>query len=177
MEKITIKDKKFRLSISENDVLQAVRNVAEKMNEDLKNDNPLFICVLNGAFMFAADLMKHVNFPCEITFIKLSSYEGLYSTGAVKEIIGLNESVVGRNVVIIEDIVDTGITMERILESLSSKGVRSVKIATFLQKPDALTRDITVDYVGIKIPNEFIVGYGLDYDGYGRNLKAIYTVV
>lgn len=177
MDIITIKNKNFRLSISENEVMQAVINVAEKMNTELKNDNPLFICVLNGAFMFAADLMKYVNFPCEITFIKLSSYQGLYSTGEVKEILGLSESVVGRNVVIIEDIVDTGVTMERILESLSSKGVRSVKIATFLQKPDAMTRNITVDYVGIKIPNEFIVGYGLDYDGYGRNLKAIYTVV
>ena len=177
MEKIKIKDKEFLLSISEEDVMQAVHSVAEKMNEDLKNDNPLFICVLNGAFMFASDLMKHINFPCEITFIKLSSYEGIYSTGAVKEILGLNESVVGRNVVIIEDIVDTGVTMERILESLSSKGVKSVKIATFLQKPAALTRNIEVDYVGIKIPNEFIIGYGLDYDGYGRNMKAIYTVV
>ncbi|GHT17137.1 hypoxanthine phosphoribosyltransferase [Bacteroidia bacterium] len=177
METIRIKDKNFRLSIAENDVLQAVKNVAEQMNNDLKDDNPLFICVLNGAFMFAADLMKFVNFPCEITFIKLSSYEGLYSTGAVKEIMGLNESVVGRNVVIVEDIVDTGVTMERILESLSSKGVKSVKIATFLQKPDALQRNITVNYVGIKIPNEFIVGYGLDYDGYGRNLREIYTVV
>ncbi|MCL2597296.1 MAG: hypoxanthine phosphoribosyltransferase [Paludibacter sp.] len=177
MEKITIKDKSFRLSISENEVIQAVINVAKKMNEGLKNVDPLFICVLNGAFMFAADLMKYINFPCEITFIKLSSYQGLYSTGEVKEIIGLNESVIGRNVVIIEDIVDTGVTMERILESLSSKGVQSVKIATFLQKPDAMTRKITVDYVGIKIPNDFIVGYGLDYNGYGRNLRAIYTVI
>lgn len=177
MEIITIKDKIFRLSISEDEVMRAVVDVAEKMNEELCDANPLFICVLNGAFMFAADLMKYINFPCEITFIKLSSYQGLYSTGAVKEILGLNESVVGRNVVIIEDIVDTGVTMERILESLSSKGVQSVKIATFLQKPTAMTRNIKVDYVGLKIPNEFIVGYGLDYDGYGRNLKAIYTVV
>jgi hypoxanthine phosphoribosyltransferase len=177
MENIQIKDKKFTLSIPENEILQAVKNVAEQINNDLKDDNPLFICVLNGAFMFAADLMKYVNIPCEITFIKLSSYAGLYSTGAVKEIMGLSESVVDRSVVIIEDIVDTGVTMERILESLSSKGVRKIRVATFLQKPDALVRNIKVDYVGVKIPNEFIVGYGLDYDGYGRNLKEIYTVV
>lgn len=147
------------------------------MNKDLEGTNPLFICVLNGAFMFAGDLMKTVDIPCEITFIKLSSYDGLYTSGAVKEIFGLNESVVGRNVVVVEDIVDTGITMERILESLKVKGTKSIKIATFLQKPDALRRDIQVDYVAMKIPNDFIVGYGLDYEGYGRNLKDIYTVV
>ena len=127
--------------------------------------------------MFAGDLMKNINIPCEITFIKLSSYEGLYTTGTVKEIIGLNESVVGRNVVVVEDIVDTGITMERILSSLRAKGASDIHIATFLQKPDALQRDIKIDYIAMKIPNDFIVGYGLDYDGYGRNLKDIYTVV
>ena len=178
MDIIQIKDKKFRLSLSDEEVQKAVRAVADALNRDFKDGAPpLFICVLNGAFMFAADLMKYVNIPCEITFIKLSSYEGVYSTGAVKEIMGLNESVVGRDIVVVEDIVDTGVTMERILESLSSKGAKSVRIATFLQKPDALQRNITVDYAGIKIPNAFIVGYGLDYDGFGRNLKEIYTLV
>jgi len=177
MNTIQIKDKKFVLSIPEAEIQKAVREVGEIMNRDLADKNPLFICVLNGAFMFAGDLMKIVNVPCEITFIKLSSYEGLYTTGTVKEIIGLNESVVGRNVVVVEDIVDTGITMERILGSLLAKGANEIRIATFLQKPDALQRDIHVDYVAMKIPNDFIVGYGLDYDGYGRNLKEIYTVV
>jgi len=177
MNPIQIKDKKFALSISDVEIQKAVREVGEAINRDLADKNPLFICVLNGAFMFAGDLMKTVNIPCEITFIKLSSYNGLYSTGAVKEMIGLNESVVGRNVVVVEDIVDTGLTMERILESLRAKGASEIKIATFLQKPDALQRDITVDYVAMRIPNDFIVGYGLDYDGYGRNLKDIYTVV
>ena len=177
MNPIQIKDKKFALSISDVEIQKAVREVGEAINRDLTDKNPLFICVLNGAFMFAGDLMKTVNIPCEITFIKLSSYNGLYSTGAVKEMIGLNESVVGRNVVVVEDIVDTGLTMERILESLRAKGASEIKIATFLQKPDALQRDITVDYVAMRIPNDFIVGYGLDYDGYGRNLKDIYTVV
>ena len=177
MSIIQIKDKQFTLSIPEKEILKAVKKVGEAINRDLADKNPLFICVLNGAFMFAGDLMKTVNVPCEITFIKLSSYEGLYTTGAVKEIIGLNESVVGRNVVVVEDIVDTGITMERILGSLRAKGANEIKVATFLQKPDALQRDITVDYVAMKIPNDFIVGYGLDYDGYGRNLKDIYTVI
>ena len=177
MSIIQIKDKKFTLSIPETEIQQAVREVGEAINRDMADKDPLFICVLNGAFMFAGDLMKTVTIPSEITFIKLSSYEGLYTTGTVKEIIGLNESVVGRNVVVVEDIVDTGITMERILGSLRAKGANEIRIATFLQKPDALQRDITVDYIAMKIPNDFIVGYGLDYDGYGRNLKDIYTVV
>ena len=177
MSIIQIKDKKFSLSIPETEIQEAVRQVGEAINRDMVDKDPLFICVLNGAFMFAGDLMKTVKIPCEITFIKLSSYDGLYTTGTVKEIIGLNESVVGRNVVVVEDIVDTGITMERILGSLRAKGAREIRIATFLQKPDALQRDITVDYIAMKIPNDFIVGYGLDYDGYGRNLKDIYTVV
>lgn len=177
MSAIQIKDKKFSLSIPEEKILAAVKSVADDINRDLAGKNPLFICVLDGAFMFAGDLMKNINIPCEITFIKLSSYEGLYTTGTVKEIIGLNESVVGRNVVVVEDIVDTGITMERILSSLRAKGASDIHIATFLQKPDALQRDIKIDYIAMKIPNDFIVGYGLDYDGYGRNLKDIYTVV
>lgn len=177
MQTIQIHDKKFTLSITEEEIQAAVRRVGEAINRDLADTNPLFICVLNGAFMFAGDLMKIVNFPCEITFVKLSSYEGIYTTGNVKEVIGLNESVVDRNVVVVEDIVDTGITMEKIIASLTAKGAKSIRVATFLQKPEALQRDITVDYVAMKIPNQFIVGYGLDYDGYGRNLKEIYTVV
>ncbi|MDD4199660.1 MAG: hypoxanthine phosphoribosyltransferase [Paludibacter sp.] len=177
MQTIQIHDKKFVLSIKEDEIQAAVRRVGEAINRDLAETNPLFICVLNGAFMFAGDLMKIVNFPCEITFVKLSSYEGIYTSGNVKEVIGLNESVVNRNIVVVEDIVDTGITMEKIIGSLQAKGAKSIKVATFLQKPEALQRDIKVDYVAMKIPNQFIVGYGLDYDGYGRNLKEIYTVV
>lgn len=177
MNNIQIKDKEFALSIPEADILAAVKKVGEAINNDLMGTNPLFICVLNGAFMFAGDLMKTISIPCEITFVKLSSYDGFYSSGTVKEVIGLNESVVGRNVVVVEDIVDTGITMERILSSLKAKGANSIHVATFLQKPDALQRDIKIDYVAMKIPNDFIVGYGLDYDGFGRNLKDIYTVV
>lgn len=177
MSVIQIRDKQFSLSIPDTEILAAVKKVAHQINEDLAGTNPLFICVLNGAFMFAADLLKEINFPCEVTFVKLSSYTGLVTSGAVKEIIGLNESVVGRNVVVVEDIIDTGITMERILDSLAAKGAKDVHVATFLQKPDALQRDIKIDYIAMKIPNDFIVGYGLDYDGYGRNLKDIYTVV
>lgn len=177
MNTIIIKDRKFSLSIPAEEIQEAVKTIAEQINQDLAGKNPLFICVLNGAFMFVGDLMKYVNIPCEITFIKLSSYAGLYTTGEVKEVLGLSENVVGRNVVVVEDIVDTGITMEKIIESLKSKGASDIKVVTFLQKPDALQRDIELDYIAMKIPNDFIVGYGLDYDGYGRNLKDIYTVV
>ena len=158
MSKIQIKDKEFALSIPESDILAAVKRVGEEINRDMVDKDPLFICVLNGAFMFAGDLMKTVNIPCEITFVKLSSYDGIYTTGAVKEIIGLNESVVDRNVVVVEDIVDTGITMERILSSLNAKGAKSIRVATFLQKPDALQRDIQIDYIAMKIPNDFKIG-------------------
>lgn len=177
METIQVKDKKFRLSIPSEEILAAVEKVGQQINKDMDGKEPLFICVLNGAFMFAADLMKVVTIPSEITFVKLSSYEGLTTTGKVKEVIGLSESVVGRNVVIVEDIVDTGITMEKILNSLKAKGAKEMRVATFLQKPDALQKDIKLDYVAMKIPNDFILGYGLDYDGYGRNLKDIYTVI
>lgn len=177
MHEITIKDRRFRRSIAHEEIQEAVRKVGEAINRDLADSNPLFICVLNGAFMFAGDLMKVVNIPCEITFIKLSSYEGLVTTGVVKEVMGLNESVVGRNVVVVEDIVDTGITMEKIIKSLEAKGAGTIKVVTFLQKPEALQRNIKIDYVAMKIPNDFIVGYGLDYDSYGRNLKDIYTVI
>ena len=174
---ITVKDKQFRLSITEVEIAKAVNNVATQINKDLSDKNPLFLCVLNGAFMYAADLMKQINFPCEISFVKLASYQGTSSTGKIKEMIGINESIKGRNVVVVEDIVDTGFTMQNIISSLKEKGAESIHVCTFLQKPNALQCDINIDYAAIKIPNDFIVGYGLDYDGYGRNLKEIYTVI
>ncbi len=177
MDQVTIKDKTFKVFIPSEQIQEAVARVGRQINEEMADKNPLFICVLNGAFMFAGDLMKVVDIPSELTFVKLSSYQGLTTTGVVKEVIGLSESVVGRNVVVVEDIVDTGYTMQRIMDSLSAKGAASIKVCTFLQKPDALKCDIHVDYVAMKIPNDFIVGYGLDYDGYGRNLKDIYTIV
>lgn len=177
MEIVQIKDKKFKKFIPEQEILSSIKEIGEEINKTLKHKNPLFISVLNGAFMFTSDLMKVVNIPCEITFIKLSSYEGLYSSGSVKEVMGLNENIVGRNVVILEDIIDTGLTMERIIDSLKAKGAGEIRVATFLQKPDALQRNIKIDYIAMKIPNEFIIGYGLDYNGYGRNLKDVYTLI
>lgn len=177
MSRVKLLDKEFELSIPEEKLLKAVDQIAERMNKDLEGKNPLMVCVLNGSFMFASDLMKRLSVPCEISFVKLSSYSGTGSTGEVKELIGLRENLEGRTVVLLEDIVDTGLTIMNTVEQVKQMGPEDVKVATMLFKPDACKRDVKLDYVGMEIPNDFIVGYGLDYDGYGRNLKDIYTVV
>ncbi len=177
MEFIQVKDKTFKISVSSEEIQNAVEVVANQINDELKGENPIFLGVLNGCFMFMSDLMKQINIPCEVSFIKFSSYSGTETTGKVKQLIGLNENIEGRSVVIVEDIVDTGITMKNLIETLQEKKPKQIKVATFLQKPDALKCDVTLDYVAMKIPNEFIVGYGLDYDGFGRNLNEIYTII
>ena len=177
METIQLLDKKFALSISEEEIIEKIALVADKMNIELADKNPLFVAILNGSFMFAADLMKKINFPCQISFVKLASYHGTTSTNNVLELVGLNENLAGRTVVIVEDIVDSGLTMTKVVELLKSRGAEKILIATLLFKPSALKHDISLDYVAMEIPNDFIVGYGLDYDGYGRNLKNIYTVI
>ena len=177
MSRVKLLDREFELSISEEKLLKAVDQVAEKMNADLEGKNPLMVCVLNGSFMFASDLMKRLTIPCEISFVKLSSYSGTGSTGKVKELIGLNEDISGRTIVLLEDIVDTGLTIINTVEQVKQMRPADVKVATMLFKPEACKHDVKLDYVGMDIPNDFIVGYGLDYDGYGRNLKDIYTVV
>ncbi|MCW3805133.1 hypoxanthine phosphoribosyltransferase [Plebeiibacterium marinum] len=177
MKRIKLLDKEFELSIPFETIDKAIEGIAQKMNEELADKDPLMICVLNGSFMFAADLMKKLNFPCEISFVKLSSYQGTSSTGKVKELIGLNENIEGRCVVVLEDIIDTGFTIEKIQKQLEGYQPSEVKIATMLYKPEACKVDLTIDYKGMDIPNDFIVGYGLDYDGHGRNLANIYTVV
>lgn len=177
MAVIQVKDKMFGLSISSKKIQGAVKDVADQINNELKGENPIFLGVLNGCFMFMSDLMKQINIPCEVSFIKFSSYSGTETTGVVKELIGLNENIEGRSVVVVEDIVDTGITMKNLVETLKKKNPKQIKVATFLQKPDALKCDVMLDYVAMKIPNEFIVGYGLDYDGFGRNLNEIYTII
>jgi len=177
MKEIHLKDKSFRINIDGADILKEVKRVANEINQDLKGRNPLFLVVLNGAFMFASDLMKNIEIDCEISFVKLASYQGTQSTEKVKELIGLNEDLEGRTVVVVEDIVDTGITMEGIIKDLRTKGVADVRIATLLFKPEAFQKDYKVDYIGMDIPNEFIVGYGLDYDGLGRNYQDIYKII
>ena len=176
MRLITIKDKQFKSYISSVKISEAVKKVAEKINKDLAGESPVFLAILNGSFMFAADLMKEINLNCEISFVKLASYHGTTSTGTVSELIGLNQDLSGRVVIIIEDIVDTGNTLEKLTEILMSKKVKSFKVATAFFKPTAYTKKIKVDYVGIEIPNDFVVGYGLDYDGLGRNLKDVFVL-
>ncbi len=175
-EIVQIKDKSFEHFIDFQDIQNAVKTVATRMNNDLKGKNPLFLAVLNGAFMFMGDLMKEVSVPCEISFIRLASYQGLKSTENVQEIFGLTEDIEGRTVVIVEDIVDSGNTMLMLIKQLEKRNPKEIKIATLLLKPEALKHDVKLDYVALEIPNDFIVGYGLDYDGYGRNMNSIYKI-
>jgi len=176
MENIIVKDKEFRLLLSEDEIQGKIKNIAEKINKDLNGKRPLFLAVLNGSFMFAADLMKNITIPCEICFVKLASYEGMESGGKVKEVFGLTEHIDGRTVVILEDIVDSGRTMQQLLYSLNSRNPAEIRIATFLFKPEALQCDLKLDYVAFEIPSDFVVGFGLDYDGYGRNFGQVYTL-
>ena len=177
MSIVKIKDKTFRTFIPEDRIAERVKAVAERINKDLADKNPLFLAVLNGSFIFAADLMRYITIPCEISFVKLASYQGTTSTGVIKEVIGLNEELAGRTVVILEDIVDTGFTIKRMIETLGTRGPESVHVCTLLLKPGKLQVPLNVEYVAMEIPNDFIVGYGLDYDQQGRNLRDIYTLV
>jgi hypoxanthine phosphoribosyltransferase len=177
MQKVTLKDKTLELSIPYEEILQAIETLAQKINTDFAGKEPLFLVILNGSFMFSADLLKNISLNCQVSFVKLSSYAGTQTTHNVKKLIGLNEEIKNRSVIILEDIIDTGITMEKLLEEIETFEPTEVRIATLLFKPAAMTKDIAIDYVGIEIPNDFIVGYGLDYDGLGRNLKDIYKIV
>lgn len=177
MDKIKVRDREFTVSIPEAKILQRVAEVAAQINNDLKNENPLFLAVLNGSFVFAADLMRYMEMPCEISFVRMASYEGTSSTGKVKQLIGLKEEIKGRTVVIVEDIIDSGLTMKNLLATLEEKQPKDIRIAALLVKPGNLQVDLDIPYCCFDIPNDFIVGYGLDYDGEGRNLRSIYTVV
>ena len=177
MNTVKVKDKEFALSIPEEKILCEIDRLAAQLNRDLEGKNPLFLCVLNGSFVFAADLFRRITIPAEITFVKFASYQGTETTGVVKEMIGLSEDIAGRTVVIIEDIVDTGYTMQKLLRDLEARSPEAVHVCTLLLKPEKLKVELDIKYVALEIPNDFIVGYGLDYDGYGRNLRDIYTVV
>lgn len=177
MQKVKIYDKEFELSISSSAIQDAVNDIADRLNNDMKDKDVIFIGILNGVFMFAADIFKRLNFNCEISFLKLCSYEAESSTGNVKTLIGINENLKGKTVVLIEDIVDTGITLENAIEQIKEHDPVEIRIVTLLFKPDAYKKDIYLDYIGLKIPNKFIIGYGLDYNGFGRNYEDIYTLV
>ena len=177
MSIVKIKDKTFKTSIPEAEILQRIKDLAARINKDLEGKNPLFLAVLNGSFMFAADLMKEITIPSEISFVKLASYQGVLSTGKVREVIGLNEDINGRTVVIVEDIIDTGRTMHQMLDSLQTRNPEAIHLCTLFVKPDKIEEPLDIEYAAFTIPNDFIVGYGLDYDQQGRNLREIYTLV
>lgn len=175
--RVKIHDKEFELYISESDILKRVKELAETLNNDYKDKKPLFISILNGSFMFTSDLFKQITIEAEVCFIKLASYKGMKSTHKVTTSIGLDEDLFGRHVVILEDIVDTGKTLHHFLPKLEHQQPASLKIASLLHKPDAIQYPVNIDYIGFTIPTKFVVGYGLDYDGFGRNLKEIYQVI
>ncbi|MFC2125597.1 hypoxanthine phosphoribosyltransferase [Bacteroidota bacterium] len=171
-----IKDKFFDPFIKEIEIQKRILSLAKRLSADYEDKEPLFLAILNGSFVFAADLLRAITIPVQISFIRLSSYDQLQSTGNVKEIIGLNENLFQRDIIILEDIIDTGLTLSYILEDLKNLGANSIEIVTLLLKPEKLKTDLEIKYKGFEIPEDFIVGYGLDYDGYGRNLKEIYKI-
>lgn len=178
MEKVTLFDKTFKTFIPYDKIMKAVDDVAEKINDDFRGcqDIPVLLCVLNGSIMFTAELMKRIDFNCEIVSVKLTSYEGTSSTGTVRQAMGLTGDIRGRRVIIVEDIVDTGNTIVSLKQILADAGACESRVCTLLFKPDSYKKDIPLDYVAIQIPNDFIVGFGLDYNEIGRNLKDIYVL-
>lgn len=178
MEKITLKDKTFKTAIPYEKISAAIDEVAEKINKDFVgcDDIPVLLCVLNGSIMFMGELMKRLKFDCQIISIKLTSYEGTSTTGRVKQAMGLTADITGRRVIVIEDIVDSGNTIVELKKILEEKGAAESRICTMLLKPDAYKKDVRIDYTALEIPNDFIVGFGLDYDEIGRNYKDIYVL-
>jgi hypoxanthine phosphoribosyltransferase len=176
MELLKVHDKHFKPYISAEQINEQVKRVAFEINNDYEGKRPLFIAILNGAFMFASDLFKEITIEAEICFIKLASYKGVTSKGQVVTAIGLDVDIVGREVIVIEDIIDTGKTLSHFLPQLKYHHPASLRIAALLLKPDAMIHDIKINYLGFKVPNNFLVGYGLDYDGLGRNIKELYQL-
>jgi hypoxanthine phosphoribosyltransferase len=177
MKEIRILDKTFREFITEEQIHKRVEELAMQVNRDLTGKEVVFLGILNGAFLFAADLFRLINLEARISFIKLASYQGTASQGLIKELIGWNEDIKNKTIVVIEDIVDTGNTLERIVDELIIRKASEIRIAALLYKPDAYKKEIPLNYIGFEIPNDFVVGYGLDYDGYGRNLPSVYSLI
>lgn len=173
---ITLHDKQFRKYITSAKIQKAISVLAKKINADYKNECPVFVSVLNGSFMFTADLLKKVKINCEVSFVKVASYSGAQSTGNVNTLIGLTNNLKGRSVIVLEDIVDSGNTIVKLMRELKKQKPKNIHVATLFFKPEAYQGTIPPDYIGIKVPNDFIVGYGLDYDQLGRNLSDIYIL-
>lgn len=177
MEKLQVKDKSFVVSIPEAEIQRQVRRVAAEITRDMEGKHPLFLPVLNGSFIFAADLLREVPIPCEVSFIKLASYQGTQSSGEIREVIGLNADITGRHVIIVEDIIDSGLTMAHMIETLQTHNPATISVCSLLVKPESMKVEVPIHYKCMEIPSDFIVGYGLDYDGDGRNTRDIYTLV
>jgi hypoxanthine phosphoribosyltransferase len=177
MKEVQILNKRFTEFIPEHSIQEKIIEMAARINNDFSGKEVIFVGILNGAFMFASDLFKKIDLKAQITFIKLASYTGTSSSGAIKELIGWNDDLKNKSVIIVEDIVDTGVTLEHTINNLIIRNVKEIKVAALLLKPASFKKQIHIDYVGFKIPNDFVVGYGLDYDGFGRNLPAVYKIV
>ena len=178
MKTVSLLDRKFKMSISRSQVRNSIDYIAERINSDYEGKEILFVAVLNGAFVFAADLVRKVKPLCRISFVKVASYKGDTSEGIIRELIGLKEDLDGKHVILVEDIVDTGFTLWHVMKQIKSTyKPASIAVATLLFKPQSYRKSIALDYVGIEIPNDFVVGWGLDYNGYGRNFEDIYTIV
>lgn len=177
MNRIRLKDKEFELYIPETQIRETVRTMAARLKADLEGSNPLFVCILNGAFMFASDLLKEINNEWEIVFARYASYTGTCSSADLQEILPIQADVEGRTLVLVEDVIDSGFTLHTLVNRLHSQGVTDLKLAALLLKPDALTCKLEPDYVGMRIPNDFVIGYGMDYDGLGRAYRDIYKIV
>jgi len=176
MKLIQIHDKNFEVYIDRDKIQQAVSSLAQQLKKDLKDERPLFVSILNGAFIFAADFIRSFEDECEITFIKLASYEKTKSSGKVKQLLGINEDLTDRTIVVLEDIIDTGTTLQEIYKILGEEKIKDLKIVSLFFKPEVFKKELHIDYVAFEIPDNFIVGYGLDYDGLGRNLPDIYKL-
>ena len=176
MKKVRLKDKSFQLFIDSKELNDSIESLSNKINQDYSDREPIFLCVLNGAFVFAAELIKRFNHECQVSFVKLSSYQGVQSSGTINSLIGLNEDIKGKDVIIVEDIVDTGQTIANIVENILNQNPRSIEVATLLYKPKSYQKQIPIKYRAIEIGNDFIVGFGLDYNGLGRNLEEIYII-
>jgi len=177
MNKITIQDKHFELLIPHEKISHAIVNIANRMNNELADKNVLFLGILNGSFMFASELLQLINFQCRVSFLKLVSYQGSASSGAIKRLIGINEDIAGKVVVVLEDVIDSGLTITDIIQQLKGSEPAEIRIAALFIKPENFHQNVKVDYTGLEIPGDFIIGYGLDYNGYGRNLMNIYKII
>ena len=176
MEKVKLHDKQFKLYVNNETIITKIEDLVKVLNINYLDKKPIFLCVLNGSFLFASELIKRFEHECEVSFVKISSYEGINSTGEIKKLVGINDDLKGRNIIIVEDIVDTGNTICSVIDEIKNYNPKSVEVATLLFKPAAYQKQTIINYVAINVGNEFLVGFGLDYNGIGRNLEDIYII-